>query len=280
MSFFRLLFWLIFVFLGSMLLLIPLSQSVESLSLSEVIITKLQLALQTTFCFILPPFIALWILKEKPLQSLTLTKGVSLQGILYAVALIFVSLNTIYFLTYFNSLLDLPQWMITQEEDVNEMSLQFLDVESTWGLLLNIFIIAILPAFGEEVFFRGYLQPTLQKVVSHHVAILFIAILFSAIHLQFVTFIPRLFLGLLFGYLFFWTKKLWIPIIAHFVNNFIIVISHYLATAEEKQEFLTTEQISKPPFLSVLLSIVAVAVILYYFYNKYKMAINPKKPNQ
>ncbi len=54
------------------------------------------------------------------------------------------------------------------------------------------------------------------------------AILFSALHMQFYGFFPRMLLGAFFGYLLLWSGSLWLPIIAHFVNNCVAVIFYYL----------------------------------------------------
>jgi len=91
---------------------------------------------------------------------------------------------------------------------------------SSGALALNILIIAILPAFGEELIFRGVLQKILSDLFRNkHAAVWVTALFFSAVHLQFFGFLPRLILGLAFGYLYLWSGTLWLPIIAHFVNN-------------------------------------------------------------
>jgi membrane protease YdiL (CAAX protease family) len=97
------------------------------------------------------------------------------------------------------------------------------------GLLLNLGIIAVLPALGEEFIFRGVLQTLLTKWFKNtHLAIFIAAFLFSSIHLQFYGFIPRLVLGLFFGYLFFWSKNIWLAVWAHLINNALAIILMFL----------------------------------------------------
>jgi membrane protease YdiL (CAAX protease family) len=94
---------------------------------------------------------------------------------------------------------------------------------------LNIMIIAVLPAISEELIFRGVFQKIFQNIFrSGHLAVWFTSFLFSAIHLQFYGFLPRFILGLIFGYLFLWSRNLWFPVIAHFINNAVPAAGTYL----------------------------------------------------
>jgi uncharacterized protein len=100
---------------------------------------------------------------------------------------------------------------------------------STGEFVLGLVVIAVLPALGEEFTFRGWLQPAVQKTTGNaHVAIWFTALFFSAFHFQFFGFVPRLLLGAMFGYFMYWSNNLWIPIVAHFVNNGFMVVMIYL----------------------------------------------------
>lgn len=97
------------------------------------------------------------------------------------------------------------------------------------NFLIGFIVVAALPAVGEELAFRGMLQPALKKLTGNiHIAIWITAVLFSAFHFQFLGFIPRIFLGALFGYLMHWSGNLWIPVIAHFINNGLSVTMIYL----------------------------------------------------
>ena len=94
-------------------------------------------------------------------------------------------------------------------------------------MLFNIFLIAFIPAMGEELFFRGALQGALRDWKGIKTAIWITAIVFSAIHLQFYGFVPRMLLGAFFGYLIFWSNSIWPAVLAHFVNNVMAVIFYY-----------------------------------------------------
>ena len=137
-------------------------------------------------------------------------------------------------------------------------------------MILNLFIIAILPAVGEEFFFRGVLQKILIRLFkSGHVAIWVTAFIFSAIHFQFFGFVPRFILGLIFGYLFFWSSTLWLPVISHFINNAVPVIMAYIQ-GMEKFNALSDTPLWKLA-LALPLPVAIGLVILFYFRNNSKI---------
>jgi membrane protease YdiL (CAAX protease family) len=124
---------------------------------------------------------------------------------------------------------NLEFWARQREDYAEELTTFMTRFGSTGEFLFAFFVIAVLPAMGEELVFRGMLQPQLQRATHNaHVAIWISAFLFSALHMQFFGFIPRLVLGALFGYLYFWSGNLIVPVLAHFVNNGFSVIMLYL----------------------------------------------------
>ena len=104
-----------------------------------------------------------------------------------------------------------------------------LTVDTFGGLLFNLLVIALIPAVGEELTFRGVLQQSLTRGLKNpHVAIFLSAAIFSFIHFQFLGFLPRMFLGILLGYMFYVSGSLWTSILMHFVNNGAAVVLYYL----------------------------------------------------
>ncbi len=123
----------------------------------------------------------------------------------------------------------IEQWMKAKELQAAELTKVFLRTETIGGLSLNLFIVALIPAIGEELLFRGVLLRLLKEMTnSVHLAVIISALLFSAIHLQFYGFFPRFLLGLILGYSFVFTQNLWVPIFLHFINNASSVIIYYL----------------------------------------------------
>lgn len=119
----------------------------------------------------------------------------------------------------------LEQWMKDNEATLARLTEFLISFQSVGQLLIAILVIAVIPAIGEEILFRGILQ---RKLAEHwanvHVAIWVSAAIFSAIHFQFYGFLPRLLLGAMFGYLYFWTGRVGMAIFAHFINNAVTVL--------------------------------------------------------
>ena len=91
---------------------------------------------------------------------------------------------------------------------------------SSWDLISNLLVFAVLAGICEEFLFQGALQPLLMKWTKNpHLGILLTAFIFSALHFQFYGFIPRFMLGVYLGYLFYWSRSLWLPILAHVLHN-------------------------------------------------------------
>ena len=191
---------------------------------------------QSIGIFIIPPFIIAWFLHGKPSVYLKYRNPPDLKSVLFVIAIIYFSNPLINFLTEINSKLSLPEWMNSveiwmqnSENQANKITEAFLSTNSLTTVLTNIAMIGILPAIGEELLFRGVVQQLFKKIYGNaHVAIWVSAAIFSALHLQFFGFLPRLVLGAMFGYMLEWSGSLWLPMIAHFVNNATAVIAYYL----------------------------------------------------
>lgn len=112
------------------------------------------------------------------------------------------------------------RWMEQSERESGELIKSIIMESAIAGFLFNILVLALVPAIGEELLFRGVLQHIVARWIANpHMVIWIVAIVFSAIHLQFFGFIPRMLLGAFFGYLYLWSKNIILPIFGHFVNN-------------------------------------------------------------
>jgi len=150
--------------------------------------------------------------------------------------------------------------MQTQNDQLMEL---ILIMDSPSSIALNFLMMAILPAIGEELIFRGIIQKQLNRWVSNpHLAIFLTAVFFSAFHMQFLGFLSRLLLGMLFGYLFYYSKNIWVPILAHFVNNSLaLVLALTLGIGTNDDAFNDTASLS----LSLMMfSLFMVSMFLVY----------------
>lgn len=128
------------------------------------------------------------------------------------------------------ALADFDHWMRAREDELRELTRLLAQMKTPVELLTGIIGLALIPAFGEELVFRGIMQPTLARWFGDRpgLGIWVTAIIFSAIHTQFLGFFPRMLLGAGFGYLYVWSGRLAAPIAAHFTNNALQVILLYM----------------------------------------------------
>lgn len=178
--------------------------------------------------FILLPFLYLKYVQPALLDHIILALKSQPKWLLWVVLISIFSFPLIGFLAQLNKeLLQLPPqfagltaWMQKSETEAKLLTALMVYFQSPLDFMLAILVIAVLPAVGEELLFRGIVQQQLSIIFNRpHLAIWVAGFLFSFIHFQFFGFIPRLFLGVLFGYIYYWSGNLWLPILMHFINN-------------------------------------------------------------
>ena len=223
--------------------------------------------------FIFPPFIVLYFFVPSSIDYLKLNTAPKIIAVVLSVVTMISALPLINYLAEINNGIHLPEfmsgvedWMREGEQNAAELTEILLEANTIWGLLLNIFIVAVLPAIGEELLFRGVIQQIIHEWSKNkHIAIWSSAILFSALHLQFLGFIPRMVMGAFFGYLFVWGKSLWFPIIAHFANNGFAVTALYYY--RDKITERNMEELGAEGGGSTIVSFIIVSVALFLFYK-------------
>ena len=226
---------------------------------------------QTVGTFLLPPICCAWIWDEdhRPFRLLQMDRGADWKLFLLAIGIMICAAPAINLLADWNSKVELPecldsieQKMKAYEQQAAQLTERFLQADNVWQLLLNIGLMALLPALAEELSFRGTLQ---QILGNKQIAIWATAIVFSAIHMQFYGFVPRMLMGAMFGYLFVWSGTLWIPIVMHFTNNGLAVIAYYIFGSENS--YADTIGAGATWWLGVL-SLILTSLGLLIFYRR------------
>lgn len=218
--------------------------------------------------FLIPALLGSFLLFESPKAALGLHMplGGSASILLAVTALVF-SLPVINFMVMLNEYLVLPSflsdvelWMRETEKQLEVLTEAMMVMQQPSDLLLNLAVIALVPAVAEELLFRGLIQNLFSKLTTNiHVAIWITAALFSAIHMQFYGFIPRMVLGAAFGYMLFWSGSIWLPIAAHFANNGFAVLITYL-NQQAASPLFDEHEIGKGPN-DILLLIISIGVV-------------------
>ncbi len=228
---------------------------------------------QSIGIFVFPSLLIAWIAAQDPWEFLGLARRMSLRPSLWVIIILLVSIPVMNQLVMWNENMTLPgflsgveDWMKEREEMAAGLTNSFLLTNKLGGFIVNILMIAIIPAFGEEFFFRGILQKLFGRwFKSTHLAIILAAIIFSALHFQFYGFFPRFVLGLLFGYLFAWSGNLWYPILAHLFNNLIPVVAYYFYGEEAIENPLEQMGSGHGGWIWFLAGLSLAAMALYQF---------------
>jgi uncharacterized protein len=232
---------------------------------------KLFQLISATGTFIVTPLIAAYLFSKQPGRFTGVTKKPLWITLLPVILLMFAATPFINYLVKINSLMSLPDslkvvedWMRSSEDEASKITEAFLKMNSVSDLLINLLIVALIPAIGEELMFRGVIQTLLKKLFGNiHIAILFASIFFSAMHMQFFGFLPRMVLGMVLGFLFEWSGSLWLSILAHFVNNASAVIFYYISSRDKLPFDQDTIGAEKGDTVLLLMSVVLSWLFLF-----------------
>ena len=120
-------------------------------------------------------------------------------------------------------------WADGLEAQYKKALVSMTQMHSIVDLLYALLAVAIVPALVEELYFRATLQKTLKDWTGKPiVAIIVTALFFSAIHFSYYGFLSRMALGILLGLIYEFTKTIWLPILLHFINNGIAIVTLYV----------------------------------------------------
>ncbi len=253
---------------------------IENPSKENIAVIKFMQAFQTIGIFIIPATIAAAFMHTNSSQFLFLKKQPYLISTVIVILSMIACIPVINFAAAINARLDLPETMNLIEEKIqqlrdnyNYLTGLFLESTSFKGFLANVLIMAALPAIGEELLFRGIFQRLFTDWTKNvHIGIIIAAFLFSFFHFEFYGFLPRFLLGILFGYFLAWTSSLWIPILAHFINNFVIVAYFYFIPSSAESSAL--DQIGTKADIFLIISIIAVSLLITGLYYTEKLKGN------
>lgn len=235
-----------------------------------------QIVSQLAF-FIAPALVFAFLIQKHLASFFKLNRGPSLLILGLGVVILLLSNPFSEWLIYQNSRMSLPdsmarieEWMRQSEETAAFATNVFLDMKDWKDYVVNILMIGVLAALGEELLFRGSMQPIFIRIFGNaHLAIWVTAFIFSAIHIQFYGFFARLFLGGLLGYFYYYSNNLWVPILAHFFNNSMAVTYVYLTKTPlyDIDSLQMTGEVTNPIYALLSLSLVFLGIYIFRYYG-------------
>lgn len=232
----------------------------------------LQIIGTTIPLFITPLVFARGVMKQ-PREYLKPSFRFPLQLLLIVFAVMMVSSPLIELLSNINQKMVLPEylrgvqdWMRESEDRAQKLVTVLLKMDTIWGVIANVIAIGLFTAIVEELMFRGCVQTIFIKWTGNvHVAVWITAILFSAFHMEFFGFLPRVLLGVLFGYFAAWSGSVWPAVLAHFINNALAVIVTYLYQHKTIKINPDDQHVFNYP--AYLFSLIIVLFLLYLYHN-------------
>lgn len=221
------------------------------------------------FTFVLPPIVYALLIKENPFKALGFNKT-TITWLFLGVAMMYaiLPLNSVFAewnanIKFPDSMTDFERLLQDMQERATEIMERFVNVTSIGGLILNLFMIAGLAALGEELLFRSIIQTSLIKVCKNaHIGIIIASAIFSIIHMEFYGLLPRFVLGMLLGYMYYYSRSIWIPIAMHFANNGTIVFLYYLNNIGTIN--IDVESFGKTNIFVLILSIIAMVALFWF----------------
>lgn len=200
---------------------------------------KIIQAINELIGYFFPALIVAYLLHRQPVKLLGFTSGITIRQIGLVCLITAAALFAGGALSYINHEIPIPaDWKMEfdkMETSYNQQAQAILGLKSFGDYTLALVVMAFLPAFCEETLFRGGLQNFLTRSTrSPWIAILIVSLIFSAAHFSFYGFLFRFLLSIVLGWLYNYSGKLWLSILAHFINNALAVTVFYIYTRQGK----------------------------------------------
>ena len=262
---------LIAIFIALSYLHVPALQLQDALLKNEnAELSRIIQFVSTFFAMALPAIIFARIANRKPLSYIGFNSAISGKQVFILIGIALIGLILSASLSELNAMIPLSKsatkYFNDLEKEYNKQVFAIANMKTVQDYIISLIIIALLPAIFEEMLFRGCLQPVMINITKNAVAgILITSILFSALHASFYGFLPRLALGVILGYVFYFSKNLWLPVIMHFLNNALGITQMY---ALSKRGLLTPDAMNDDT-IPLYYGLIA-AVALYFAFRIFR----------
>jgi len=243
-------------------------------------VLRIAMMLQDILVFILPALVTALVSTRLPARLLAVDTPPPGIPLVLALCGLIVSVPAMNSVIAWNEGVHLPESLSSVENTLRELENNAKAVTdslmagaSVPSLLVSILIIGVFAGFSEELFFRGAFQRIAgANGMNHHAVIWITAFVFSLFHFQFFGFVPRMLLGAYFGYLLFWTRSLWVPVIVHIFNNSMVVYTTWKEAGDpgilsDLDKLGTSDPDAGTNLLVVSVSLVLTVIILRAIYK-------------
>lgn len=226
--------------------------------------------------FVIPSFFCARLFSTNSRQYMGLKRPSNMTYFAAGALIMIIAMPLVGLLGELNRHIEFPagiaNWMKEKEDSASQVLKGLLLHGSVKDLLLNIVFVAVLAAVGEELLFRGIGQRLLIKWFrSPWAGIIISAVLFSAFHLQFYGFFPRLMLGIFLGAMYWYSGSLWVPILGHFVYDALqIVMVYYRPDMMNEESVVSTGSVAVAGAVSAALSALVLAWMIKRSQTRYE----------
>lgn len=211
--------------IGNLVLHVPLITLADELMKPEHVSVNRLLQVFTTFLVMaLPAFLSTYAGGGDAMQKLGFRQKSGIVQLGIIVLMVFFGFMLGDALSELNKMIplsaDLEKTFKEMERNYSDQVMAIASMKSFADYFLSLVVLAVLPAIFEEMLFRGSLQQIMIGITRNaFLGILITSIIFSAIHISYYGFLPRLALGMMLGYIFYFSKNLWLSIAGHFLQN-------------------------------------------------------------
>ena len=242
----------------------------EAAAPNEIAATRLFFAIYSIGTFIFSSFILALVFKQKPKEYLGLNSFPKAIYWVFVVLVLLVSMPFLSWLVELNGKLVFPEFLAGLEKQLKASELQndklydlMLGMTNYTDLVLNLMVMALIPAVGEELFCRGVLLNVVYDYSGKILrSVVIVAIIFTLFHMQFYKFAPMMVLAIILGLFISWTQSIWASILFHFLNNTTAVVGNFYAQRGVKNIF-TDEHANMPLLLTILSFLLTIALIIW-----------------
>jgi membrane protease YdiL (CAAX protease family) len=240
---------------------------------------RIILVFGSSLSFIVATWLTLLFVKANPFVYTSLSEKSDTQYFLGAILLLLVCLPIISSFLEINEWIgnhifsgEIKNWFLSKEAENERLFGVMLETKGGMNLMINLFVMALLPALSEEIFFRGFLLKVFYGLTKNiHVGILITSLIFAAIHLQFFKFMPMVLISIILGYLVYWSRSLWPAILLHGINNSLVVLAYYYS---ENSTLEILDDSYRFPIWIVAIGAVGFIVIFRYFHLRKNQKLN------